>query len=72
MTPDDRLARRRWLAIVASRLIGSGGAVLGLILATRSPDWPIKVLGVALTLSALAMIAIVPASLAHRWRTPRS
>lgn len=72
MTPDDTRARKRWLAIVGSRLAGSAGAVFGLILAARSHDWLVKVLGVAITLSALAVIAIVPASLAHRWRTPRS
>ena len=71
MTPaDPGQARRRWLAIVASRIAGSLGAVFGLVLAVRAPDWPTKVLGVAITLSALAVIAIVPASLAHRWRTP--
>ena len=72
MTPDDTRARKRWLAIVGSRLAGSAGAVFGLILAARSHDWPVKVLGVAITLSALAVIAIVPAILAHRWRTPGS
>ena len=70
MTPDDALARRRWLAMVGSRIVGSLGAVFGLVLAARSHDWPVKVLGVAITLSALAVIAIVPASLAQRWRTP--
>lgn len=70
MTVPDTQARRRWLAIVASRIAGSAGAVFGLILAVRSHDWPVKTLGVAITLSALAVIAIVPASLAHRWRTP--
>ena len=71
MNPDDTRARKRWLAMVGSRLAGSAGAVFGLVLAARSHDWPVKVLGVAITLSALAVIAIVPASLAHRWRTPR-
>lgn len=70
MTPDDALARRRWLGMVGSRIVGSLGAVFGLVLAARTHDWPIKVLGVAITLSALAVIAIVPAGLAHRWRTP--
>ena len=64
-------ARTRWLAMVGSRLAGSAGAVFGLILTARSHDWPVKLLGVAITLSALAVIAIVPASLAHRWRTPK-
>ncbi len=63
-------ARRRWLAMVGSRLAGSIGAIFGLVLAARAHDWPTKALGVAITLSALAVIAIVPASLAQRWRTP--
>ena len=70
MTPQDSKARNRWLAIVGSRIIGSLGAVFGLVLTVRAPDWPVKILGVAIALSALAVVAIVPASLAHRWRTP--
>jgi purine-cytosine permease-like protein len=71
MTPRDATARNRWLAMVGSRIAGSLGAVFGLVLAARAPDWPVKALGVAITLSALAVVAIVPASLAQRWRTPR-
>jgi len=63
-------ARTRWLAMVGSRIAGSLGAVFGLVLATRAHDWPTKALGIAITLSALAVIAILPASLAQRWRTP--
>ena len=66
----DALARRRWLAMVGSRIAGSLGAVFGLMLAVRAPDMVTKVLGVAITLSALVVIAPVPAALAHRWRTP--
>ena len=40
------------------------------MLAVRAPDMVTKVLGVAITLSALVVIATVPAALAHRWRTP--
>ncbi|MGR6329794.1 hypothetical protein ACU5AX_12065 [Sphingomonas sp. XXL09] len=71
MMPDDARAMRRWMVLVGIRLVGTAGAVLGMILAARSHEWPIKVLGIAIVLSALAMIAIVPASLAHRWRTPK-
>ncbi len=71
MTAGDARARRRWLAMVASRLIGSAGAVFGLIIAARGHGWPVKALGVAITLSALSVVAIVPASLAHRWRSPK-
>ena len=63
-------ARTRWLAMVGSRIAGSVGAVFGLVLATRAHDWPTKALGIAITLSALAVIAILPAGLAQRWRTP--
>lgn len=71
MKPEDSLAMRRWLALVGIRLAGTAGAVFGMILAARSHAWPGKALGIAIVLSALAVIAIVPASLAHRWRTPR-
>jgi hypothetical protein len=70
MSVSDSQARRRWLAMVGSRIGGTIGAVFGLVLAARTHDWPVKVLGVAITLSALVVIAVVPRSLAHRWRTP--
>jgi len=66
----DALARRRWLAMVGSRIAGSAGAIFGLVLATRAPQLPVKVLGVAITLSAVLMIAVVPTALARRWRSP--
>lgn len=63
------VSRRRWAMLQAVRIAGIAGAVLGLMLAARATALPPKILGVALTLSALVMIAIVPASLAHRWRS---
>lgn len=69
MSEDVGRARRRWLVIVLVRLIGVAGAVFGIVLASRGVHWPHKVLGMAIVLSALAMIAIVPAGLAHRWRS---
>ena len=63
-------AQGRWLALVGVRLAGAAGAMLGLVLIARAYDWPQKTLGVALVLSALLMIAVVPKALAHRWRTP--
>lgn len=68
MTPDA-LARNRWFAIVGVRLAAVAGAVLGLILLARAGDWPTKLLGVAIVLSALYMMAVVPRALAHRWRS---
>lgn len=70
MTDADATARNRWLAITLTRLAGSAGAVLGVILLARAPTIGPKLLGFAIVLSALAMMAIVPRSLAHRWRTP--
>ncbi|WP_394662386.1 hypothetical protein [uncultured Sphingomonas sp.] len=65
--PD--LARRRWFIIQAVRLIGVAGALFGVVLASRGVAWPHKALGVAIVLSALGMIAVVPTGLAHRWRS---
>ncbi|GGB26139.1 hypothetical protein GCM10011380_14550 [Sphingomonas metalli] len=72
MSPEDRLARRRWLILSGIRVAGTAGAMLGMILAARAQTTGPKVLGVAIVLSALVMIALVPASLAHRWRSGRS
>lgn len=68
-TPDDTGARNRWLAIVATRLAATAGAVLGLILLARANDWPTKGLGVAIVLAALYLMAVVPLALARRWRS---
>ncbi len=67
---DSDTAARRYFAIVGTRLAGSGGAVLGVALIARSDAVMPKVIGTALVLSALAMIALVPRALARRWRTP--
>jgi hypothetical protein len=70
MSTPDITARNRWLVITLTRLLGSAGAIFGIILLARAQTLGPKILGVAIVLSALAMIAIVPRSLAHRWRTP--
>lgn len=63
-------ARTRWLLIAAARLAGTAGAVFGVILLARAQAIAPKLLGIAIVASALAMMAIVPAALARRWRTP--
>lgn len=63
-------ARGRWLAIVGVRLAGSVGALFGLVLVGRAPTIGPQLLGCAIVLSALLMIAVVPRALANRWRTP--
>ncbi|CUS44238.1 MAG: hypothetical protein V4610_05520 [Pseudomonadota bacterium] len=70
MTDPDTTARNRWLTLTLTRLGGSAGAVFGIVLLGRAQTLGPKILGVAIVLSALAMIAIVPRSLARRWRTP--
>jgi len=69
MSEIDTLAQRRWLAITGVRLLGMAGAVFGLVLAARAHDLFPKLLGIAILLSALGVMAVVPASLAHRWRS---
>ena len=70
MTDSDTTARNRWLILTLTRVAGSAGAVFGVALLGRAQTTSPKILGVAIVLSALAMIAIVPRSLARRWRTP--
>lgn len=63
-------AKGRWLAIILVRLAGTVGAVFGVVLLGRADTIGPKLLGLAIVLSALVMIATVPRSLARRWRTP--
>ena len=70
MTEPDTTARNRWLVLTLTRIAGSAGAILGVVLIGRAQTIEPKILGVAIVLSALAMIAIVPRSMARRWRTP--
>ncbi len=67
---DDELAKQRYFTIIAARLAGVAGAVFGLVLIGRADATRPKVGGVALVMAALVMIAVVPRSLAGRWRTP--
>jgi membrane protein YdbS with pleckstrin-like domain len=70
MTDPATVSRNRWLIINAVRLTAIAGAVFAVVLIARAPTWPPRALGVAIVLSALYMSWAVPASLAHRWRTP--
>ena len=64
-------ARGRWAAIVATRLAGTAGALLGVVLLGRAQTTGPRLLGVAIVVSALWMIATVPRALARRWRSPK-
>lgn len=67
---NEATARRRWLLIVLVRLAGTAGAVFGLVLVGRAQALGPKLIGIGIVLSALLMIATVPRTLAHRWRSP--
>jgi len=70
MTEEDRLARNRYFIIVGVNMLATAGAVLGLLIAGRSVTTEHAVLGGALLLASLYMMAVVPRWLARRWRTP--
>ena len=69
MTPRDP-ALGRWAIIATVRIAAAAGAVFGLVLAARAVAWGPKVLGIAIILSALFMMAVVPRGLVERWRSP--
>ncbi|WP_445193613.1 hypothetical protein ACT009_06985 [Sphingomonas sp. Tas61C01] len=70
MTDQDARARTRYFMMIGVRIAGVAGAILGLMLLARATDLPTKILGFAIVLSALLMIATVPRALARRWRSP--
>ncbi|KQN93123.1 hypothetical protein ASE95_11190 [Sphingomonas sp. Leaf231] len=64
-------ARPRWAAMVAVRLAATAGALLGIVLLGRAQTLAPRLLGIAIVVSALWMLAIVPRALARRWRSPK-
>lgn len=70
MNDPDALARRRYYSMMGVELLGVAGAVFGLVLVGRSEAMEPRLLGAAILLSALAVIATVPRAMARRWRTP--
>lgn len=70
MTNPQETSRNRYFLIAGSRLAGVAGALLGLVLIGRAVALEHKILGTAIVLSALVVIAVVPRALARRWRTP--
>lgn len=70
MTDAERLAMKRYYAIVAVNMIATAGAVFGLVIAGRAQDWVNGVLGGAILLSGLYVMAVVPRAMARRWKTP--
>lgn len=70
MTPSEAQARNRYYMMMAVNLVAVAGAIFGLVLAGRSNDWGQTILGGAIIISALYMMAVVPRAMARKWRTP--
>lgn len=70
MTPTEAQSRNRYYAMTAVHILATAGAVFGLVIAGRSQSWAGSVMGGAIILSSLYMMAVVPRAMARRWKTP--
>lgn len=70
MTDADRLAQKRYYLMTGVNLAGAAGAVLGLLIAGRSQTTEHTLLGGALILASLYIMAVVPRAMARKWKTP--
>ncbi|NYT40561.1 hypothetical protein HZY97_07320 [Sphingomonas sp. R-74633] len=70
MTDAERLAMKRYYVIVGVNIIGTAGAVLGLLIAGRAHEYQMTLFGGTIIMSSLYIMAVVPRSLARRWKTP--
>ncbi|NMG22566.1 hypothetical protein DP116_25195 [Brasilonema bromeliae SPC951] len=70
MTDADLQARNRYFTIVAVNLAATVGAIFGLVLMGRSAGLEGRLLGAAILIAGVYVMAVVPRSLARRWRTP--
>lgn len=70
MSSEPDPARQRYFIIVAVNMVATAGAVFGLVIAGKTEIWEYRILGGALLLSSLYLMATLPRSLARRWRTP--
>jgi hypothetical protein len=68
--PTEIQARNRYYAMAGVNILATAGAVFGLLITGRSTTWEFTVLGGAIILSSLYMMAVVPRAMARRWRTP--
>jgi len=66
----DDLARNRYFAMVGVQLVAAIGAVFGLVLLGRATGWFDSILGCAILLAGLYVMAVVPRAMARKWRTP--
>ncbi|UYY58282.1 hypothetical protein [Sphingomonas sp. S2-65] len=70
MTEADRLARKRYYLMSGVNLAAAAGAVLGLLIMGRSQATEHTLLGGALILASLYVMAVVPRAMARKWKTP--
>ena len=70
MTDADRIARNRYFIMTGVNLGAVAGAVLGLLIAGRSQDNVTSILGGALILASLYIMATVPRAMARKWKSP--
>ena len=63
-------ARNRYFAMIGVQFVAVIGAVFGLVLMGRSTNWYLTVLGAAILVAGLYMMAVVPRAMARKWRTP--
>ncbi|WP_315760564.1 hypothetical protein [Sphingomonas sp. Y38-1Y] len=68
--PPRDPAMGRYYLMTLARIVPVGGALLGLVIMGRSNQLPQQILGFAIVLAALWVMAVVPRALARRWRTP--
>lgn len=66
----EALAKKRYYMMTGVNLLGACGAFFGLVIAGRSIDWYGQILGGAIVLSALYVMAVVPKAMAAKWKSP--
>lgn len=71
MTDPETIARNRYFMIAGANLVATAGAIFGLVLAGRAQSTEHTVLGAAILLASLYVMAVVPRAMARRWRTPK-
>ena len=67
---NDDPARDRYFVIVGARMLGVAGALFGLVLLGRAVTLEHRIIGVGVVLSSMVVMAVLPLSLARRWRSP--
>ncbi|PCD01829.1 hypothetical protein COC42_16305 [Sphingomonas spermidinifaciens] len=53
-----------------ARIVPVAGALFGLVIMGRATQLPQQILGLAIVLAALWVMATLPRALARKWRTP--